>query len=58
MLYHERERKNKENANFIHTVYLLAKLYNMFGEAIFIHSVYINLGFKGVFIARTCYHDD
>ena len=36
MLYHERERKNKENAIFIHIVYLLAKLCNIFGEAFFI----------------------
>ena len=31
MLSHERERKSKENANFIHIVYLLAKLCNIFG---------------------------
>ena len=38
MLYHERERKNKENANFVYTciVYLLTKLYNIFDEAFFI----------------------
>ena len=36
MLYHERERKNKENANFVHNVYLLAKSCNIFGEAFFI----------------------
>ena len=30
MLYHEREGKNKENANFVHIVYLLAKLCNAF----------------------------
>ena len=35
MLYHERERKNKENANFVHNVYQLAKLCNIFGEAFF-----------------------
>ena len=36
MLYHERERKSKENANFVHIVYLLAKLGNIFDEAFFI----------------------
>ena len=36
MLYHERERINKENANFVHIVYLLAKLCNIFDEAFFI----------------------
>ena len=36
MLNHERERKNKENANFVHIVYLLAKLCNIFDEAFFI----------------------
>ena len=36
MLYHERERKNKENANFVLIVYLLAKLCNIFDEAFFI----------------------
>ena len=36
MLYHERERKNKENANFVHTVYLLAKLRTILNEAFFI----------------------
>ena len=36
MLYHEREGKNKENANFVHFVYLLAKLCNIFDEAFFI----------------------
>ena len=33
MLYHERERKNKENANFIYIVYLLTRLCNIFDEA-------------------------
>ena len=28
MLYHERECKNKENVNFGHTAYLVAKLCN------------------------------
>ena len=37
MLYHERDGKIEENAKFVHIVYLLAKLYNIFGEA----SVYI-----------------
>ena len=36
MLYHERERKNKENANFVYIVYLLTKLCNSFDEAFFI----------------------
>ena len=36
MLYHERKRKNKGNANFVHIVYLLAKLCNIFEEAFFI----------------------
>ena len=38
MLYHESERKNKENANFVHIIYLhvLAKLCNIFVEAFFI----------------------
>ena len=36
MLYHEREGRNKKNANFVHIVYLLAKLCNIFDEAFFI----------------------
>ena len=36
MLYHEMESKNKENGNFVHIVYLLAKLCNIFDEAFFI----------------------
>ena len=36
MLNHERKRKNKENANFVHIVYLLVKLCNIFDEAFFI----------------------
>ena len=36
MLYHERERKNKENANFVLFVYLLAKLCDIFDEAFLI----------------------
>ena len=36
MLYHERERKNKEKANFVYIVYLLTKLSNIFDEALFI----------------------
>ena len=36
MLYHERESKNKENANFVYIVYLLTKLCNIFDEAFFI----------------------
>ena len=36
MLYHERERKNKKNANFVYIVYLLTRLCNIFDEAFFI----------------------
>ena len=36
MLYHERERKNKINANFVYIVYLLTRLCNIFDEAFFI----------------------
>ena len=36
MLYHERERKNKENKYFVYIVYLLTKLCNVFNEACFI----------------------
>ena len=36
MLYHERERKNKEDANFVYIVYVLAKLCNIFDDAFFI----------------------
>ena len=36
MLYHEREGKNKEQANFVHIVYIVAKLCNIFDEAFFI----------------------
>ena len=36
MLYHERERNNEENANFVYIVYLLTKLCNIFDEAFFI----------------------
>ena len=36
MLYHERECKNEENANFVQSVYLLANLCNIFDEAFFI----------------------
>ena len=39
MLYHERERKNEENANFVHIIYLLAKLCNIFDEAFLLTSV-------------------
>ena len=43
MLYHESERKNKENANYVHIVYLLAKLCNIFDEAFFIDvSIYVS----------------
>ena len=36
MLYHERKCRNKENAKFVHIVYLLAKLCNIFDKALFI----------------------
>ena len=36
MLNHVREGKNKENANFVHIVCLLAELCNIFDEAFFI----------------------
>ena len=37
MLYHEREGKNKENANFVYKfVYLLDKLCNIFDDVFFI----------------------
>ena len=36
LLYHERDGKIEENASFVHIVYLLAKSYNIFGEAFFI----------------------
>ena len=41
MLYHERERENKKNANFLYIVYLLTKLMNIFDEAFLLTSVYI-----------------
>ena len=55
MLFHERERKNKENANFVHIVYLLAKLCNIFGEAFLLTSVYILSKIKGVFYETIFY---
>ena len=42
MLYHERERKNKENANFVYIVYLLTKLCNTFDDAFFIDVSILN----------------
>ena len=36
MLYHERVGENKDDANFVHIVYRLAKLCNIFDEAFFI----------------------
>ena len=42
MLYHERERKNKENANFVYIVYLLTKLCNIFDDAFLLTSIYIS----------------
>ena len=36
MLYHEREGKSKDDANFVHIVYRLAKLGNIFDEVFFI----------------------
>ena len=41
MLYHERERKTEENANFVHIIYLLAKLCNISDDAFLLTSVYI-----------------
>ena len=42
MVYHEKERRNKENANVVHIVYLLAKLRNVFDEVFSIDvSIYI-----------------
>ena len=42
MLYHERERENKKNTNFVYTVYLLTKLCTIFDEAFFIDvSIYM-----------------
>ena len=42
MLYHEKERENKKNANFVYIVYLLTKLSNIFDEAFLLTSVYKN----------------
>ena len=42
MLYHEGERKNKENSNFLYIVYLLAKLCNIFDGEFFFIDVSIN----------------
>ena len=58
MLYHERECKNKENANFVHIVYLLAMLCTIFDEAFFIDvSIYTNTHFSQNVHANTycCY---
>ena len=41
MLYHERERKIKENANSVYIVYLLTKLRIIFDEAFLLTSVYL-----------------
>ena len=44
MLYHERERKNKEKVTFVYIVYLLTKLCNVFDEAFFIDvSIYYQI---------------
>ena len=52
MLYHDRERKNEEHANFVHIVYLLAKLCNIFDEAflidVSIHTVYKYIRIHGL----------
>ena len=37
------ERKNEENSNFVHIVYILAKLCNIFGEALLLTSVYVQI---------------
>ena len=42
MLYHEREGKNKENASFVHSVYLLAKLCIIFSMRRFFIDVSIH----------------
>ena len=46
MQYHERERKNKENAHFVYIVFLLTKLCNIFDEAFLNpqYSITINVG--------------
>ena len=46
MLYHERERKNEENANFVYIVYLLTRLCNIFDEAFFIDVSILSLGWR------------
>ena len=45
MLYHEKERKNEDYEKFVHIVYLLAKLCNIFDEAFLLTSVYFNISF-------------
>ena len=49
MLYHERKRKNKENANFVYIVYLLTKLCNIFDEAFFIDVSICNVLIANIF---------
>ena len=59
MLYHEKERKNKINANFVYIVYLLTKLCNIFDEAFFIDvSIYRSIGLKGLSSTQRCFHDE
>ena len=50
MLYHERERKNKKNANFIYIVYLLTRLCNIFDEAFFTDVSIAKLEYAGVYL--------
>ena len=44
LCYTMREKeKNKEHANFVHIVYIVAKLCNIFDEAFLLTSVYIQI---------------
>ena len=60
MLYHERECKNKENANFVYIVSLLTKLCNIFDVAFLLTSVYklteVNYSFGEVFKCKYIYN--
>ena len=51
MLYHERERESKKNANFVYIVYLLTKLCNIFDEAFFID---VNIHCVRKWIRKVC----
>ena len=54
-----RKNVNEESANFVHIMYLLAKLCIIFDEAFLLMSVYIKVEYmyKGVYITRTCFPD-